>query len=107
MQSISPTMCLDLPASGCVSVPAFVIYPHTQPFSLHAPSDELTSSQEDVLYYRAAEGDVLSHLTAVKDLEYDGRHIEVELLPNPSHLGGFPFSSLFHSLLTCFRSHSS
>ncbi|KAI5886780.1 2-oxoglutarate dehydrogenase, E1 component [Schizophyllum commune H4-8] len=48
--------------------------------------EEFTEGEEDVLDYRAAEGDVLSHLTAVKDLEYDGRHIEVELLPNPSHL---------------------
>ena len=68
--------------------------PHHPP---HATNTQLTSFQEDVLDYRAAEGDVLSHLTAVKDLEYDGRHIEVELLPNPSHLGAYerpPFSPL-------------
>lgn len=31
-------------------------------------------------------GDVLSHLTSSVDLEYNGKHIHVTLLPNPSHL---------------------
>ncbi|TRM58893.1 thiamine diphosphate-binding protein [Schizophyllum amplum] len=48
--------------------------------------DEFMDAKDDVLDYRGAEGDVLSHLTAVHELEYGGRRVEVELLPNPSHL---------------------
>lgn len=31
-------------------------------------------------------GDVLSHLTSVTQLEFDGKRVSVTMLPNPSHL---------------------
>lgn len=33
-----------------------------------------------------ATGDVISHLSGTRDIEYDGKKIKVQVLQNPSHL---------------------
>jgi probable 2-oxoglutarate dehydrogenase E1 component DHKTD1 len=33
-----------------------------------------------------ASGDVISHLAAIKNIEYDGKGVKIEMLQNPSHL---------------------
>lgn len=33
-----------------------------------------------------ATGDVISHLAAIRELDYDGKKVKIEMLQNPSHL---------------------
>ncbi|KAL1409551.1 hypothetical protein Q8F55_003535 [Vanrija albida] len=78
------SIIVALPHRGRLSLltePELFGYSATQLFSKVRGSPEF--NPEDA---PGATGDVISHLAAIKNLDYDGKGVKIEMLQNPSHL---------------------
>ncbi|WWD16700.1 oxoglutarate dehydrogenase (succinyl-transferring), E1 component [Kwoniella shandongensis] len=78
------SIVLSLPHRGRLSLlcdPELLAYPPEALFSKIKGAPEF-----DPATAPGATGDVISHLSAIRQLEYDGHEVKVEVLQNPSHL---------------------
>ena len=75
---------LALPHRGRLSLlcdPDLIAFPPVALFSKIKGNPEF-----DPEIAPGATGDVISHLSGTRDIEYDGKKIKVQVLQNPSHL---------------------